>query len=414
MERIIQQYCPDEKTLVISELTGHEFNYTLSLFDKQTLAFLNSISRLLLTDKTYNRHPEIAALGFWLRETNVRAMQKENALWLDSALYSVNPLGLVFHVAPSNVDTIFLYSACISLLTGNRNIIRISSSRQSQVIIFIINCINKALQNARFKIFSDYIKIITYPHNDSINKFISSNVNCRVIWGGDSTVSYFKGIPGAVYTKDILFPNRISYSLFDAKAWLNNDEKKRADTAYSFFNDAYTFDQLGCSSPRIIYVLGSVDEKNSFINDFYKHLSKVAEERYHEQAAVLSTQKFNLLADDAIAHNKINALHSNNAVYMLEANNGHIHPETCVGGYFYIKHINSLKDIANHLPQSAQTLTYSGISHTQLAELNTALFGKRIDRIVPVGQALAFNYIWDGMNLFEELSRKRYLELKKL
>ncbi|MFC6804089.1 acyl-CoA reductase [Deinococcus caeni] len=37
------------------------------------------------------------------------------------------PRGLVFHVPPANVDTIFIYSWLMSVLAGNRNVIRLSS-----------------------------------------------------------------------------------------------------------------------------------------------------------------------------------------------------------------------------------------------------------------------------------------------
>ena len=36
--------------------------------------------------------------------------------------------------------------------------------------------------------------------------------------------------------------------------------------------------------------------------------------------------------------------------------------------------------------------------------------GKGIDRIVEVGNALDFNYIWDRYNLFSELVQKQYIK----
>ncbi len=56
-----------------------------------------------------------------------------------------------------------------------------------------------------------------------------------------------------------------------------------------------------------------------------------------------------------------------------------------------------------------QTLRWFGLNKEKLLELNRSLYGKRIDRIVLIGEALSFQYIWDGMNLFEELSRRRFL-----
>jgi hypothetical protein len=35
--------------------------------------------------------------------------------------------------------------------------------------------------------------------------------------------------------------------------------------------------------------------------------------------------------------------------------------------------------------------------------------GRGVDRIVPLGQALTFDYRWDGYNLLQELTRHVYI-----
>jgi hypothetical protein len=55
-------------------------------------------------------------------------------------------------------------------------------------------------------------------------------------------------------------------------------------------------------------------------------------------------------------------------------------------------------------------MCYFGLSKDELDELATLSFGRGIDRIVPIGAALNFDYIWDGYNLFDELCvRKRII-----
>ena len=93
--------------------------------------------------------------------------------------------------------------------------------------------------------------------------------------------------------------------------------------------------------------------------------------------------------------------------YFIEINNSEKIGIECGGGYFFIKHITDLKEISSDVSEATQTLTYFGLEKRDLAELHTLFSGKRVDRIVPVGQALAFDYVWDGMNLFDELTRKR-------
>jgi hypothetical protein len=404
----VTQYCPEKKTVYSSELISIP-EKTLDVFDDITITFLNKVSRKLLVNRDFHRIPEIAALGFWLRRANVEAMHQENLHWLNSAHYSVNPIGKVFHVAPSNVDTIFLYSLCISLLMGNSNIVRVSSVLSSPTVDFIISCINETLSENEFAILNDYIKIITYGHEEAINKFLSANANCRVIWGGDSTVLHFKNIPAPVYSKDILFPNRVSYSIFKASAYNKLSSENKQTLAHDFFNDAYTFDQLGCSSPKIIFILGNEDEKDIFVKEFYTHLTAIAKNRYRTQAGLLSVQKYTYLIDDIISNTVIYVEHGDNTAYLVETKADTIELASCQGGYFYLKRLKEIGMLQSMVSETVQTLTCFGLEENEITGLNKSLYGKRIDRIVPVGQALSFHYIWDGMNLFEALSRKRYI-----
>ena len=323
---------------------------------------------------------------------------------LNTDIYLSHPLGTVFHIVPSNVDTIFLYSICISLLCGNKNIIRASSTINS-VVGFIIEILNKVI--AENKLFNEYIHIISYGHDDEINQYLSEKSKCRIIWGGNHTVNYFKNIHPNVYTKDIFFPNKISHSLLNCHVYCSSTSKEKSEVARLFFNDAYLFDQMGCSSPRIIYVLGSQENKNKFMDSFYEELSKHTAERYRENTMALSTLKFNALITDSLNLNPLKVLKHNNSIYFIEISGRDKIGINCGGGYFFIKHITKPAQIISDISEKTQTLTHYGFGKEELMSLHHLFFGKQIDRIVPIGQALSFDYVWDGMNLFDELTRKR-------
>jgi hypothetical protein len=57
-----------------------------------------------------------------------------------------------------------------------------------------------------------------------------------------------------------------------------------------------------------------------------------------------------------------------------------------------------------------QTLSHWGFADEELLDLNKLSNCEGLDRIVPMGEALNFHYIWDGYNLFEELSRKVFFK----
>jgi hypothetical protein len=50
-------------------------------------------------------------------------------------------------------------------------------------------------------------------------------------------------------------------------------------------------------------------------------------------------------------------------------------------------------------------LSHFGFTEAELTDLVRALAGRGIDRVVPVGQVLAFAPIWDGYDLLREFTR---------
>lgn len=79
--------------------------------------------------------------------------------------------------------------------------------------------------------------------------------------------------------------------------------------------------------------------------------------------------------------------------------------EHCGSGLLYHIQVESLKEIADYVTDKDQTLTYYGIAEEEIAAFVKTLNGKGLDRIVPVGRALSFDYLWDGYNLLLELTK---------
>ena len=79
-----------------------------SPFAEDRSAALDALSRALLSHPRLKRDPAGASLGFWLRRANVAALERD---FRSQAVPGRRvPAGLVFHVAPANVDTVFIYS----------------------------------------------------------------------------------------------------------------------------------------------------------------------------------------------------------------------------------------------------------------------------------------------------------------
>ena len=75
------------------------------------------------------------------------------------------------------------------------------------------------------------------------------------------------------------------------------------------------------------------------------------------------------------------------------------------GGFVVVEFIEDLFELVDHIRSAHQTLTHYGFDGDEISAFarRCAMFG--LSRIVPVGQALNFDAVWDGYDLLRELTR---------
>ncbi len=112
-------------------------------FSSQVISFLNIFSKELNTEKIVRNYPDLKALSFWCRKKNILKM-KQNFLSSSNRI----GLGLVFHIAPSNIPTNFAYSLIFGLLSGNSNIVKVPSKNFDQIKI-ICNIFRKIFKKKK-------------------------------------------------------------------------------------------------------------------------------------------------------------------------------------------------------------------------------------------------------------------------
>ncbi len=408
----LNQYVPTSKIISCTELDCFlATDYVLMPFDERTLNFLDALSKSILADKLVNRRPEMVALGFWLRRSQLKRIYEEQKNLIHGSQHIVAPVGKVFHICPANVDTMFIYSMVVSLLMGNRNILRISKRVDASHVLGLFDKLNVLLKTEDFALFKEYINIVSYDHNEDISSYLSSSSNARLIWGGDSTIKTFQSFAKAARTKDIVFADRISLMILNSENILSCEGKLWVDFLRNFFNDAYTFDQMGCSSPQTIIFLGtdkSCEEARSKItNGFNKFLLS----EYENDISSIASMKLNRMVDDVIDGRILNNYGTNLFKLLKLADPGFASSlHGCGGGYFYYLDCQKISDLHALRVPKIQTISYFGLSEESKMHLKKLAYGEGIDRIVKVGHALDFSYIWDGYNLFQELCRKVYVE----
>jgi len=401
---------PQNNSIPVQDLPVflHANEFVLKPFDERIISFFDHFSKNILSNKEINRIPEIVALAFWLRKANLAKMQQENNHLLISPLYKISPRGIVFHICPANVDTMFIYSMAVSVLMANKNILRVSSRMNAPQISSLFELLNKTLEE--FPELKNYINVIKYDHNDDISNFISEKSAVRVIWGGDQTIEKFKKINSSSRTKDIVFPDRISVLCVGSESYNALSEEDENKFAQQFYNDAYTFDQKGCSSPQSIFIIGEEESNKICIEKMQTLLSGFIEKKYETDIASIASLKLNYIVDEAIKDNKFVVEGNNFATFILRNADVPLLDHTCGGGVFNVYSIQKASELKAYVIPKLQTVSYFGLSASDFQELQNLSNGEGIDRIVPIGTALEFYYLWDGYNLFDELSKKVFIK----
>ena len=405
----IQILAPTQKAITQTKFKEYfeDSLFQIIPFEQKLLNFLSSLSSNLIKRKESKLMPELMALGFWLRRSNLEKIKKEFFLHAKKSVIN-KPRGVVFHIAPKNVDTIFIYSWALSFLSGNHNIVRISSSG-SNLMYIILEEISVLAETDDYHFINQTQSFLTYTRNNDINSFFSQIANVRMIWGGDETVSIFKQSKTKPNTKDICFANKESIACIKSSAYLKLDEERSLKVTEDFYNDSYWFDQMACSSPKFIFFMGSKKENILCSSLFEKSLNRVLKKKDHYEDITASVSK---LKNIFFAASKKNYLKNYEPPYFDKATFVDINSKEflnstmkCQSGTFGKLFIEDISNLDCLLKDNFQTLAYFGFSNSELQKFINSNTKTSIDRVVPFGQALDFDKTWDGYDLMNELVR---------
>ncbi len=377
-------------------------------FDQINIEFLSALSKKILESKEIKNFPELVALAYWLRKSNIVSIINSFKKDIVESEIIV-PRGTAFHIAPSNVDSIFLYSWALSLLVGNINIVRVTQDVNVQLDL-LLSTIRELFTDKKWKLVSERNIIITYPRDEKINRFISLHSDVRILWGGDETINSIRILPTKPAAKDLTFADKFSYSIIKASVYNNLPDDKKTVQATQFYNDAYWFDQMACSSPRFVLFAGSQKECEAASNSFWKSLEKELNRRGKSDSIDIAMEKLVYMYESISKTEKASAifLPDKNKPTVLKVDKEEINKfrESCGGGFFFECFLENLDELENLVSRKDQTLAYFGFEKEELNNFVRKVNGAGIDRIIPIGQALNFSPIWDGYSLLNELSKR--------
>jgi len=370
-------------------------------FNAQALALLAELSHILLHDAEARQYADLMALGFALRGAEIERLRAgfESLCGLGRSL---QPRGTVFQIAAGNVDTLFIHAWIFALLTGNCSIVRLPS-KQSPQSDFLCTSLNQLLRDKPKLGRANHF--IRYGHEREITAALSAACDVRTVWGGDATVNAVRSIPLGPYGKDLAFPDRYSLAALSSEAYLRADSATKDKLGRDFFNDVFWFDQMACSSPRLVIWCGGGKPSEQAAGQFFTALENEALRRGHAVEPSTKMRKFLYACEAAIQQPVTACIERQHTTVLPLAHLDNLRREHCGGGLFLQFQTPSLESIASHLTRQDQTLVHFGFDQPELDEFARSLNGRALDRIVPIGQALSFDRFWDGYDLLAEFTR---------
>lgn len=371
----------------------------LPMFSDQIIHFLSDLSQCLLSDKSNGKYVDVISYAYWIRKSSLLQTKQKHP---DRNCRIGR--GVAFHVAPSNVPVNFAVSMTSSLLAGNATAIRVSNKPFDQVDI-ICKAINQLLEN-KYEKLKKYLCIFRYEHNQEITEKLSSMCDIRIIWGGNQTIESIRKAPLPPRAIELAFADRHSIAVIDAEKYLESNEEK---IAKGFFTDTYYTDQNACSSPRLLVWKGHKEVVQVAQKKFWSALQKIVDRDY-DMKPIQAVNKYTSFCKLAMMNEGISLEASNNKLIRIHVKT--LTPELMkykdAGGYFFEYETNDLNDIIPVLSKQCQTVSVLGIAKEDIRNLVFENGVRGVDRIVPLGQTMGLEFIWDGFKMIETMTRFVY------
>lgn len=363
------------------------------------MEFLSALSEAILQDPALRRRESAAAFGFWCRRAHLEALSRRHA-----SPWPRLGRGLVFHLAPANVPELFAYTLAIGMLAGNANVVRLSS-RCAEGEGDLLRLMDRVLADHR-EVWAR-TSIVTYPRESGRTAELCARCDARVVWGGDETVAALRAMPMPPHAVELVFPDRRSMALLSQRALTDLDGEARRRLAHRFYNDTYQMDQNACSSPQLVLWLEDGGDPACRAL-WWQAVAAEAAERYpfgpFQTARKLERLCLSIMTGGVEGEVE---RYGGNYLYLVRLASMPRDLEDLRGGFglFYERGISTLEDLLPILTPKVQTLVCGGLEPGETARFLVRRHAEGVDRVVPLGQALEMDAIWDGKDLIAQLSR---------
>ncbi len=368
-------------------------------FAPERVDLVASVAETLLGPRQPAASGPAAHFAFWTRRAALARLAASFAARVPQHTLA-RPRGLVFHLPPQNVETVFLYSWALAYLAGNANIVRLPheiSARMRAIVDLFLERLAAA---------GDELQLfVHYPSQGDLGAKISALSDARVVWGGDAKVALFAPLPLRNGGKSIWFGDRFSFSTLNGAALGKLDDRAIRTLAKKLHNDVFVFDQMACSSPHALYVVGEAATHWAAVRRLLD--ASALEWTMDDPAGRIGhaigkmTAAFYAAGTGRASSVSWRDTHLTSIVASA--------PERqdirVGGGFLSVVFVRSLAEVASFIRESDQTITYFGWERGEIEAVAASRTGPGVSRWAPIGTALDFDFIWDGYDIPFELTR---------
>ena len=372
-------------------------------FNSEILNFFQELSSELTgLSRTTEGSADAIAFGYWLRPSNLLAMQKHFQTVQQLTSTQRVPAGTIFHIAPSNVEVLFAYSWAVATLCGCVSYVRIST-KHTAFTEDLIGTIEKVAK--RCGLVPSWSFFSSPKDEIDVTVELARSCDSIVIWGGNETVSNIRKYPRKPDSTEVVFPDRESIAVINSAVFDRSTEEELLALASNLSRDIASFGQQACSSPKLLcWVGGSPNpQKRGW---FFGRLGFLISERGFSPTSsevMARTSYVHRLA--ANEDSRVRLAHFD-SLLVLESLDGMVprldHPGC---GLIIEQTVPSLGELGLFLKPGDQTISQFGYSPKEWTLPITEWGTKAPKRIVAIGAAMDFHFVWDGHDLIQEFTR---------
>lgn len=376
-------------------------------FEPLIVDFLDAVSKDIMKHPESRNVPGLHAFGFWCRKKHLLQLKEK---------YHISDercgKGLIFHICASNIPGLFAWSMVIGLLMGNSNLVRVSSGEESvHTARAFCDVFRRVLMRPPYQCMADRMAVVTYPReNETLTIHYSEKCRLRVIWGGDRAIETITKLHCEPMPEDIIFPDRTSAAVMDADS-INCMSADELDFQVQlFYDDTYAMDQNACSSPQLIVWQGKEDACLQASDRWWKtvdvHLKdyQLSEKQIYDkyslacEAAMSDQCKEIHWMNEKLCHIWMESLPSDWTEFRGNS------------GIFLEYRIDMDEEMISIDSERLQTLLVLGTECEKWKRIIHAEQMKGISRVVPFGQALEMDLVWDGQDLTKRMTETDFFK----